>query len=340
MRIEIDTTAATIAELQGITALLAAVLMERGGTLYTPEDMRAREGDFPAPLFVVNGGEQFQNGDPAAAFGGSASNVVPFPTTGATPLQLPMAAPATSDVVVDPSTVFASPAPSMISTTVSPVTIAPAAPSAPSSPTELDINSIPWDDRIHSTTRAKNQDGTWRYRRNLDPQTRDMVMIELRARAGAAPVPAGTPPLPTPPAAAPPPPPPPPVTLPAPGAVPVPTPSPARLPDSSEPNVVPPIGGATPPPPPSGNAPPPPPPAPSASSAMGPATAASTNAPIAAEVVDFNSFIRRVNYACQQLKTHTIAQVQDACKAEGCGNIPDVVNHKDKIPAILARLKL
>lgn len=297
MRIEIDTTAATIAELQGITALLAAVLMERGGTLYTPEDMRAREGDFPAPLFVVNGGEQFQNGDPAAAFGGSASNVLPFPSAPAAALAADAGAPMVANATPE------------IAPTASAAAPVATLPLALTATPELDINSIPWDDRIHSTTRAKNQDGTWRYRRNLDPQTRDMVMIELRARAGAAPVPAGTPPLPTPPAAAPPPPPPP-VTLPAPGAVPVPTPSPARLPDSSEPNVVPPVSGATPPPPPSG------------------------------EVVDFNSFIRRVNYACQQLKTHTIAQVQDACKAEGCGNIPDVVNHKDKIPAILARLKL
>lgn len=34
---------------------------------------------------------------------------------------------------------------------------------------ELDSRGLPWDSRIHSTARSKNQDGTWRNKRNVDP---------------------------------------------------------------------------------------------------------------------------------------------------------------------------
>jgi hypothetical protein len=44
---------------------------------------------------------------------------------------------------------------------------------------ELDNNGIPWDARIHSTSKAKTADGNWRKLRNLDTNVFDLVMCEL-----------------------------------------------------------------------------------------------------------------------------------------------------------------
>lgn len=67
---------------------------------------------------------------------------------------------------------------------------------------ELDANGLPWDERIHSSSKNKNQDGTWRYTRGGDTAVRATVEAELRAQVAG--LPAG--------AAADIPPPPPPVT--------------------------------------------------------------------------------------------------------------------------------
>lgn len=121
---------------------------------------------------------------------------------------------------------------------VAPVGVAPSAglppiPSAPSAPTagavERDDKGDPYDARIHSEARTKNNDGSWRFRRKLDEAVKAQVLAEIRSapvgivqpNVGAVP-----PPPPPPPAAVPPPPPvipPPPLQVPAPPA--------ARLPD-------------------------------------------------------------------------------------------------------------
>lgn len=44
-----------------------------------------------------------------------------------------------------------------------------------------DSDGIPWDERIHSESRATNRDGTWRKRKNLDDGVYDRVMAELKA---------------------------------------------------------------------------------------------------------------------------------------------------------------
>ena len=44
---------------------------------------------------------------------------------------------------------------------------------------ELDNNGIPWDARIHSTSKAKTAEGNWRKLRNLEPSVFDLVMCEL-----------------------------------------------------------------------------------------------------------------------------------------------------------------
>lgn len=58
----------------------------------------------------------------------------------------------------------------------------------------FDKAGIPWDKRIHSSSKATNEDGTWRKRRNLSDVTYAAVMAELtQTTAGTAP---STPPTP------------------------------------------------------------------------------------------------------------------------------------------------
>ena len=46
-------------------------------------------------------------------------------------------------------------------------------------PLQYDSFGIPWDARIHASSKAKNADGSWRKVRNLDTSVFDMVMCEL-----------------------------------------------------------------------------------------------------------------------------------------------------------------
>lgn len=73
-------------------------------------------------------------------------------------------------------------------------------PSVAAAPVAVDRDGIPWDERIHSSSKGTNKDGTWSRRRNTPDALFDSVMAELK---GAAP----NPPAPT--TQAPPPPPPP-----------------------------------------------------------------------------------------------------------------------------------
>jgi hypothetical protein len=91
---------------------------------------------------------------------------------------------------------------------------APSAPAAPVSPAgvEVDANGLPWDARIHASTKRKNADGTWTARRGLnDPALQQRVEAELRqtmAVPGAVvppPAPAAVVPPPAPAAVVPPP---------------------------------------------------------------------------------------------------------------------------------------
>lgn len=90
-------------------------------------------------------------------------------------------------------------------------------PAPPPGPAVLDSRGLPWDVRIHSSTKARNADGTWRTKRNVDAALVPVVEAELqRLMAIAAPVAAPQPPAtpPMPPAA--------PVAPPMPPAAPVP----------------------------------------------------------------------------------------------------------------------
>lgn len=52
---------------------------------------------------------------------------------------------------------------------------------ATASPSDLDSTGMPWDARLHSETKKKNADGSWRVRRGLDKNVRVAVEAELRA---------------------------------------------------------------------------------------------------------------------------------------------------------------
>lgn len=51
---------------------------------------------------------------------------------------------------------------------------------------ELDINGLPWDERIHSSSKNKNADGSWRGRKGVPPPTITKVKAELLAKLGTS----------------------------------------------------------------------------------------------------------------------------------------------------------
>lgn len=63
---------------------------------------------------------------------------------------------------------------------------------------ETDVEGVRWDKRIHSAGGAKNQDGSWRKKRGVDPALVQQVEAE-QADAEPAPAPAPAPAPPTPP---------------------------------------------------------------------------------------------------------------------------------------------
>lgn len=77
------------------------------------------------------------------------------------------------------------PMPPSVASVPAPPSTAPVAPAAPSTSAatgELDVKGLPWDERIHAGTKAKNADGSWRQRRGLnDPALVARVEAELRA---------------------------------------------------------------------------------------------------------------------------------------------------------------
>jgi hypothetical protein len=48
-----------------------------------------------------------------------------------------------------------------------------------------DADGLPWDERIHASTRSMKADGTWTRRRGISDETYDAVMAELRASVAA-----------------------------------------------------------------------------------------------------------------------------------------------------------
>jgi hypothetical protein len=78
------------------------------------------------------------------------------------------------------------------------VPVPPAGDSAavsPPAPTgALDAQGLPWDQRIHASTKAKNADGTWRQKRGVDAALVEQVTASLRSLVAIPAVPAPVPP--------------------------------------------------------------------------------------------------------------------------------------------------
>ena len=171
----------------------------------------------------------------------------------------------------------------------------------------LDSAGLPWDARIHASTRTKlKADGRWKQKRGVDAALVASVEAELRAvmaipPGGVQTVAAAVPP--PPPAAAVPPPPPP--------AAPVP-----------------PV-----PPPPAGAAP--------ASAQAGTAPAASGTAGTASPSDDPKTFPAFMQWLGPRLtsKALTHEKVLEAVKAEGLPSTEKLMARPDLIPLVLARLK-
>ena len=58
-------------------------------------------------------------------------------------------------------------------------------PLAPGVELELDIKGVPWDERIHASTKSKVQSGEWKTKRGVDPAT--IAAVEAEAGDAAAP---------------------------------------------------------------------------------------------------------------------------------------------------------
>lgn len=77
---------------------------------------------------------------------------------------------------------------------------------------QIDAQGIPWDQRIHASSKAKTADGNWRVKRNVAPELVAQITAELKGAMGLpAPAPAPValvvvPPAPPAPVAPPPPP--------------------------------------------------------------------------------------------------------------------------------------
>lgn len=90
------------------------------------------------------------------------------------------------------------PAPSVPALPSVPVAAAPVAPAAPPSPaasdTKVDKAGLPWDERIHASSKVFIADGTWRQKRGVDKGVLAAVEAELRQVMNLpAPAPAAAP---------------------------------------------------------------------------------------------------------------------------------------------------
>lgn len=109
--------------------------------------------------------------DPAAVFGGAQ------PAAPLAPSTPPAAGPAT---VVPPPPMNSAP------TTPTP---GPVSSDAGAGSVELDKNGLPWDGRIHASTKRKNADGSWTAKRGVNAGLITQVEAELRAQVAQVPAP-------------------------------------------------------------------------------------------------------------------------------------------------------
>jgi len=140
----------------------------------------------------------------------------PAPETHATHTPPPPAAPP-APPAAPPAPAAAPPAPPAAPPAPAATTLAPAAaPPAPPAGVALDVNGLPWDGRIHASSKVKLASGAWRQKRGVDKGLVVTVTAALTAAMGAVAAPAAPPPPPAAPPIAQPAPPVPPPTAPPP----------------------------------------------------------------------------------------------------------------------------
>lgn len=142
------------------------------------------DGEFQAS--VAFGGPQ---PDPmaAAAFGGAQAPLPPGATAApSTAVAVPFStAPAATTETISAATLSAPVPNAPTAPAMGAPTALGAAPSTPASGVEVDKDGLPWDARIHTESKAKNADGRWRNKRNLDANLKAQVEAELRQVMGA-----------------------------------------------------------------------------------------------------------------------------------------------------------
>lgn len=126
-----------------------------------------------------------------AALAASAT-VLPHPAPTSAPFTaavapVPTAPEASTDSSPLPTAVFGQPVPMP----PSPAAIAAPPTASPVGVVEYDSKGMPWDGRIHASSKNKVADGTWRYKRGCDEAVIAQIEAELRATMGAPAVAAG-----------------------------------------------------------------------------------------------------------------------------------------------------
>ena len=163
MNIQITLTCSTPAEAAELLSRMAAEPIQAVLIAHAdrPDVGEGHPGDPPAPMLVT---PALPAQDPAAVFGGA---VAP-------------AAPPVAPLTLAP-----------IAASLPTAATAPTA--APASAPDRDASGLPWDARIHASTKTRKADGTWTAKRNVDEALRVAVEAELRgqvaaiAQAGAVP---------------------------------------------------------------------------------------------------------------------------------------------------------
>ena len=199
----------------------------------------------------------------------------------------------------------------------------PAPPMPPISGIDVDITGLPWDGRIHASSRAKTTEGLWRARRGVDKALVAQVEAQLK-QTMAIPVVAAPAPIE--------PPPPFPFPMPVLGAAPIP-------PVPAAPVVPPPAVVVAPPPFVASAVAPASQPTTATASSAGSASGATTSP---SSTVTFPALMQKITAAFQQETDKTAFQgrIQEAIQSVGLPSLPMLASRQDLVAAVATKLGL
>lgn len=187
-----DNTAA----LKMLTLALSSVALPQTGSLpqlTTPKSYVCEKDATGAVVLTPEFGHT-QNPQPTVAPVPPPSQATPAALSIAAAVQLQTALVEQGDTSLDPKTVFGQAAATSAAPVIpaAPLTVPPApvvntAGTVTIAGPELDKNGLPWDGRIHASSKAKIADGSWRAKRDVDKTLVATVTAELRQALAAAP---------------------------------------------------------------------------------------------------------------------------------------------------------